>query len=150
MANADLYKGFSAEKQAGYEAWLVERRGEPMRTGIEHSKRAFAKMSAAERNAFLETQGRELREVESALAGALRQGVDPAADAVDLLIRRHRAWVAAMWARPCPAEAYAGLADLYLEHPDFVTRYERIETGFARYLAGAMKIHAQRWRESAG
>src|SRR5690242_13135502 len=38
MANADLYKGFSPEKQAGYEAWLVERYGEPMRAGIESSK----------------------------------------------------------------------------------------------------------------
>src|SRR4051812_36816417 len=35
VTNADLYKGFSPEKQAGYEAWLIERYGEPMRTRIE-------------------------------------------------------------------------------------------------------------------
>ncbi len=57
MANADLYQGFSAEKQAGYEAWLIERYGEPMRAGIEHSKQAFAKMSPAEQQAFMVGQG---------------------------------------------------------------------------------------------
>jgi MerR family transcriptional regulator, thiopeptide resistance regulator len=47
-----------------------------------------------------------------------------------------------MWGRPCPAERYAGLAELYLEHPDFVARYEQIAPGFAVYLAKAMKLHA--------
>src|SRR5262245_54940368 len=44
MANTDLYKGFSPEKQAGYEAWLTERYGEPMRVGIEHAKKSYAKL----------------------------------------------------------------------------------------------------------
>ena len=37
MSNADLYKGFSAERQAGYEAWLIERYGPAMRESIDHS-----------------------------------------------------------------------------------------------------------------
>ena len=140
MANADLYKGFSAEKQAQYEAWLIEKYGEPMRAQVEHSRQAYAKMSAQEQQLL----GEELAQVEQALAGALRHDVDPGAAGVDALIRRHRAWVAAMWGRPCTAQAYAGLADLYLSHPDFVARYERIEKGFAQYLARAMQLHAQR------
>lgn len=144
MANADLYKGFSPEKQAGYEAWLIERYGEPMRVGIEHAKKSFAKLSPAEQKAFLQAQGKELQEVEEALAGALRNGVDPSSVGVDLLITRHRAWVAAMWGRPCSVQSYSGLADLYLAHPDFVARYESIEKGFAEYLASAMKLHAKK------
>jgi DNA-binding transcriptional MerR regulator len=142
IVNADLYKGFSPEKQAGYEAWLIERYGEPMRVGIESAKAAQGKLAPAEKKAFLETQGKELHEVEAALAGALRNGVDPGSDGVDLLIARHRAWVSAMWGRPCSVERYSGLADLYLAHPDFVARYERTEKGFAQYLASAMKLHA--------
>jgi DNA-binding transcriptional MerR regulator len=138
VANTDLYKGFSPEKQAGYEAWLVERYGEPMRDGLEGAKKSYAKLSPAEQAAV----GEEYRQVEEALAGALRNGIDPASDAVGVLIKRHRAWVATMWARPCPPERYAALADLYLAHPDFVARYERIERGFAEYLANAMKLHA--------
>jgi MerR family transcriptional regulator, thiopeptide resistance regulator len=150
MANADLYQGFSPEKQAGYEAWLIERYGEPMRAGIERAKVDFARMSAAGQKAFMEAQGRELQELEQALAGALRNAIDPASDAVDALIRRHRAWVAAMWRAPCSAQRYAGLADLYLAHPDFVARYEAIEKGFADYLARAMKLHAARSHDPTG
>jgi DNA-binding transcriptional MerR regulator len=144
MANADLYKGFSEEKQAGYEAWLIERYGEPMRVGIEQSKVHHARLPRAEQQAAMEALGKELQEVEEALAGALHNGVDPASDAVDLLIARHRAWVGAMWGRPCSPAAYSGLADLYLAHPDFVARYERIEAGFTAYLTSAMKRHAIR------
>jgi DNA-binding transcriptional MerR regulator len=139
MASADLYRGFSPEKQAGYEAWLIERYGEPMRTGIEHARKSYAKLSSAQQAAM----GKELQDVEEALAGALRNRIDPASNAVRLLIARHRAWVAGMWGRPCSAERYSGLADLYLAHPDFVARYERIEQGFSEYLTSAMKLHAQ-------
>ena len=142
MANAELYKGFSPEKQAGYEAWLIERYGQPMRDGVERAKTALGSLPPAERKAAIETLAKELQEVEEALAAALRNNVDPGSEAIDGLITRHRAWVAAMWGRPCAADAYAGLADLYLAHPDFVARYEHIEKGFARYLSTAMKLHA--------
>jgi hypothetical protein len=49
-----------------------------------------------------------------------------------------------MWGKPCPPEAFAGLADLHLSHPDFVGRYESIETGFSDYHAAAMKAWANR------
>lgn len=114
MNNADLYKGFSPEKQAQYEAWLIERYGEPMRGRIEHSKQSYEKLSAAEREALTG----EFEDVETALAGAMRNGLDPSSAGVAALIRRHRAWVGAMWGRPCTAESYSGLADLYLSHPD--------------------------------
>jgi len=144
MANADLYKGFSAEKQAGYEAWLVERYGEPMRASIESTKRAHAALSPTEQQAFMQARGAELHDVEQLLADAHRQGLDPGSHAVDILIARHRAWVASMWGRPCSPQSYAGLADLYLAHPDFVARYEAIEKGFAEYLTHAMKLHARK------
>ena len=140
MKNADLYKGFSAERQAEYEAWLVERYGNRMKDDIARSKKAMAKMSDAEQKTAMQ----ELHDVEQALAEGQRRGVDPGSDAVDRMIARHRAWVASAWDRPCTAEAYSGLADLYLSHPDFVKRYETIEAGFADYLTTAMKAHAAR------
>lgn len=138
MKNADLYKGFSAEKQAEYEDWLIKRYGDRMNADIERSKKAMSKMSEAEQKAAMQ----ELHDVEQALAEGMRRGVDPTADAIDRLIHRHRAWVASAWDRPCSAEAYSGLADLYLSHTDFVNRYETIETGFANFLTTAMKAHA--------
>ena len=63
---------------------------------------------------------------------------------LDPLLKRHRAWVAAMWDRPCPPDAYSGLADLHLSHPDFIKRYEAIAEGFSDYHADAMKAYALR------
>ena len=140
MSDADLYKGFSAEKQAGYEAWLIEHYGPGMRDAIHHSRMRWSQQNEEGRAAAMQ----ELQAIESALAEACRRDVDPQAGAVDGLLRRHRAWVAMMWDKPCPPQAYAGLADLYLSHPDFVARYEQLAPGFAQYLAGAMKAHAQR------
>lgn len=145
LAHEELYRGFSAEKQAGYQAWLIERYGEGMRERIAHSSRdnkdnkTYARLAPAEQG---QLQG-VLRELEHALAQAMRRGFDPGCPAVDVLIGRHRAWVAAMWGRDCPRACYAGLADLYLSHPDFVARYERLAPGFSDYLTRAMKRHAQ-------
>jgi len=52
MSNADLYQGFSPEKQAGYEAWLIERYGEPVRASLEHARKHYVEMSPAEREAL--------------------------------------------------------------------------------------------------
>jgi hypothetical protein len=111
-----------------------------MKADIARSRKAMAKMNEAEQKAVMQ----DLHDIEQALAEGLRRGIGPASDAVDGLIQRHRAWVAGAWGRECTPEAYSGLADLYLSHPDFVKRYETIEPGFAEYLTTAMKAHAER------
>lgn len=98
-------------------------------------------MNAAEQQAMMD----ELRDVEAALAEGMKRSIDPTAEPIDRLIARHRAWVATAWDKPCPLEAYSGLADLYLSHPDFVKRYETIATGFTDFLVAAMKAHAAKW-----
>ena len=123
MRNADLYKGISPDKQAEYEAWLVERYGGDMPQRIAASRKKFGSLSADEQQKLNE----QLHDLEQGLAEGLR-----------------RDWVSFMWDKPCPPEAYAGLADLYLSHPDFVARYETIEPGFAEYLSGSMKAYAKR------
>ena len=140
LKNADLYKGFSTEKQGEYEAWLIERYGDPMKASIETSKKAFARMTQAEKDAMIAG----LQPIEEALAEGLRRGIDPKSDVIDAQVARHKAWVTQMWGKPCTAEAYGNLADLYLSHPDFVKRYETIEPGFSDYLTTAMKAHAER------
>lgn len=138
MPNADLYRGFSAEKQAEYEAWLIERYGDPIKDDIARSRKAMAKMNEAEQQAVMD----QLRDIETALAEGMKRGLDPASGAIDKVITRHRAWVAAAWDKPCPPEAYAGLAHMYASHPDFVKRYETIAPGFTDFLVTAMKAHA--------
>jgi hypothetical protein len=113
------------EKQAEYEAWLVERHGPKMQESIQKSRRRLDQLPKVER----EAQMAELKDIEEALAEACRRGIDPESGALDTLLRRHRAWVAMMWDRPCPPEAYAGLADMYLAHPDFRAKDLRRSAG---------------------
>lgn len=140
MQDSDLYKGVSPGKQVEYEDWLIDNHGEGMKDAITRSKAAMADWTPGDHAAAMA----ELAEAEQALAEAMRRGAATDSPELGPLLERHRAWVSRMWGRPCPPEAYAGLADLYLSHPDFVARYEAIETGFAEYLAGAMKYWAAR------
>lgn len=140
MKNAELYQGISPDKQAEYEAWLIDRYGAPMEADIARSRRAFAELTAAEQQAAQTA----LQGIEEGLAEGLRRGIPTGSPSLDPLLQRHRDWVASMWGKPCPPEAYAGLADLYLAHPDFIARYEAIEPGFANYLATSMKVFSRR------
>ena len=140
MPNADLYKGFSPEKQREYETWLVEQHGPAMQQKIAASKEHLSKQTPEEMDASMA----ELAEIEYALADHLKAGVPPTSDDLHDLLERHRAWVASMWGRPCTPDAYAGMADMYLSHPDFEKRYETIAEGFTAFLTTAMKAHAQR------
>ncbi len=140
MKDEDLYQGFAPEKQAEYEAQIVDRFGEQARTSIEASKRAMKTWSKAD----WERQGGEYAQVEAGLGKALADGLPVDSEAVRALIRRHHAWVAAMWNRTPARDAYIGLGQLYLDHPDFRARYEAVGPGLTEYLAEAMRSFAER------
>jgi DNA-binding transcriptional MerR regulator len=139
MDAKDIYKGFAPEKQAEYEDWLVDRYGGNMRERIDESKAALASLGAdgmAARLAEGEAAGK-------ALAQAFKSGAAPDDAATDPLLARHHAWIAAMWDKACPPQAYAGLADLYLDHPDFRAKFDSDGgEGFTDWLTTAMKAYA--------
>jgi DNA-binding transcriptional MerR regulator len=140
MIPADLYKGISPEKQAEYEEQLIQSRGPQARAEIAHANAAFARSGPSGQHQAME----ELRAVETGLAAALAKGTPANDPSLTPLLERHRGWVARMWDRPCPPEAYAGLAAMYESHPDFRTRYEAIAPGFTAFLCAAMRAHAAR------
>lgn len=141
MADKDFYKGFAPEKQAEYEGWLVDRFGGDMRAKLDDSRAALTALGEdgmAARLAEGEAAGK-------ALAQAFRSGTAPEDPANDPLLARHHAWIAAMWNKACPPNAYAGLADLYLEHPDFRAKFDGDGgEGFTDWLTGAMRAYAAR------
>jgi DNA-binding transcriptional MerR regulator len=140
MKDEDLYQGFAPEKQAEYEAEIIERFGEGARASIEASKQAVKGWSKAD----WERRGREYGEVETAMGKALANGLPADSEEVRALIRRHHAWVGAMWNRTPSRQAYAGLGRLYTDHPDFRARYEAVQPGLAEFLAEAMRSFAER------
>jgi DNA-binding transcriptional MerR regulator len=139
MKDKDLYKGFSPEKQAQYEDWLVENYGGDMRRHIDESKAKLAKLDADGMAALMQ-EGNAAGQV---LAEAFQNGAAPDDPANEPLLERHRAWVSAMWDKTCPPDAYAGLAELYLEHPDFRSKFDNDGgSGFTDWLSKAMKAYA--------
>jgi DNA-binding transcriptional MerR regulator len=140
MKDEDLYKGFDPEKQAEYEAQIVERFGEGARASIEASKAAHKSWTRADWDKW----GGEYAKVEAGVSKALTDGLPADSDEVRALIRRHHAWVAGMWNKTPSRDAYAGLGQMYVDHPDFHARYEAVQPGLAEYLAGAMRSFAER------
>ena len=140
MNDAELYSGIvDPKKQEEYEAWLEEKYGPESRDHIKTSRRKMENLTQSARDAMMA----ELKDIEQSLAAAFRDGIAPEARSLDPLIKRHYEWVIASWGQEAPMSSYAGLADTYLAHPDFVARYDRIQTGFAEFLATAMRNWAR-------
>jgi DNA-binding transcriptional MerR regulator len=128
MDYADLYKGFSPEKQAAYETEIAGLYGQEALT---QSKAAGQYNNPAMMD--------QLAEIELAVAALLRQGISAQDARLGPLMQRHRAWVSTMWGRECTPEAHRGLADMYTSHPEFRARYESIAAGLTHYLAAAIR-----------
>jgi DNA-binding transcriptional MerR regulator len=141
MQDKEFYDGFAPEKQAEYEDWLVDRYGGAMRERIEESKAKLKTLGKDGMTARIE----EGEEAGKALAHAFRDGDTADAPANDPLFARHHAWIAAMWDKACSPQDYAGLASLYLQHPDFREKFDRDGgAGFTDWLTSGMKAYAAR------
>ena len=137
----DLYTPFNADRQAEYEAWLTDRYGPGMAEAI-----AVARTTAEAVPDAMVARMERLKSIEYELVTLHEAGTDPVSpDNADAL-EQHRALVSEMWGRPCTAEGFEGLAELYLAHPDFIARYERLGPRFSDYLTRAMTAHARRLR----
>ena len=136
MGPEELFEGFDAEKQRGYEADLVERYGERAKEQIDESWRRVGAMSKAD----AERVQAELAGRDAEYAAALDAGVAPDDPRVQEVTAGHYAWVCQFWTPS--AEAFAGLGDLYVDHPDFHARYEAIRPGLAEYVRDAMAVYA--------
>jgi DNA-binding transcriptional MerR regulator len=140
MQDKSLYDGLEPEKQAAYEAYIIERYGEKARQNVEAGRRRMAEMTPEGRQAHMA----ELAELEADLSKALDAGIDADDPVLDPLLARHHQWMAVAWASPPSADAYAGLGELYGSHPDFVARFNSISPGLASWLPAAMAAFARR------
>jgi DNA-binding transcriptional MerR regulator len=136
MRPEELFEGFDAEKQRGYEAELVDRYGEQAQEKIDESWRRIGGMS---KDDVARIQA-DLAERDAEYAALLDEGVDPADPRVQAVTARHHAWVSQFWTPD--AEAFAGLGDMYVEHPEFHARYDAIRPGLAEYVRDAMAVYA--------
>ena len=140
MDEKAMYKGFDPKKQAKYEAWVVDRYGPGVQWSIDAVKEAQKDWKQAD---FDRSQA-EVAEIEAGMAKALVDGAPVDSEHVQALTRRLHAWVARSWVAPPNRLAFANLAELYDQHPDFRARYEARAEGLTDYLGAAMKLFAER------
>jgi MerR family transcriptional regulator, thiopeptide resistance regulator len=136
MATEELFDGFDADRQARYEAELVDRYGDHARDGIAESKRRTQGWARQDYQAV----GQQMVAVEERLVRLLESEAavdDPRVlDAVD----EHYRLVDRFWTPE--RESYAGLGRMYVEHPEFRARYDARHPGLAEYLRDAMAAYA--------
>ena len=143
MKDKEFFRGFSPEKQAEYEQWLVDKYGGAMRARIDQSKAMFASWDDQEkREALAEGQA-----AEQALAEHFCAGTAPDDLSIEPALTRHHAWMTRVWGRENSPLAYAGVGELYRTNPSFRERFEAIGEGFTDWLAAAIKVHAARLSE---
>jgi len=123
-------------QQAEWEEEILDRFGADAIPAIAESRSRVASMTPADAS---EIQ-RELDQRDRAYAELLRAGMAPDDQRVQALTAEHYSWVCNFWT-PTP-ESFAGLADLYVDHPEFRARYEAIEPGLAEYVRDAMTLYA--------
>lgn len=136
MRPEELFEGFDPERQARYEQDLVDRFGEGVQERIDESHRRVGRMTKDEAAEVMATVER----LEAAMAELLRAGAAPADDAVQQVVREHYAWVSRFWTPD--ADAFVGLGQLYVDHPDFRAHYDTREPGLAEFYRDAMDVYA--------
>ncbi len=133
-----LFDGVSPEKQAAWEAELVDRYGDPAADAIRQSRDTHAALSPAGMVDFKA----EIDAIHARFVTLIERGLAPDAAETQGETARHYRWVCRSW-RP-DADAYAALGALYTGHAEFSAMYDALHPRLAGFLADAMAVYAQR------
>ena len=76
------------------------------------------------------------------LVHCIEKGLDPAADEVQKVIKRHHAF--AEQTHSATKEVYKAMAQLYAEHPEFRKQLDPFHADLATFMAEAMRVFADR------
>ncbi|MFL1696133.1 MerR family transcriptional regulator [Weissella kandleri] len=133
MADTAKFKAFKQqlidENEEQYGTEVRRDYGDAM---VDESNRQLLKMS--------EAKYREFKELEEEILNLLAAAVatkDPSSDLAVQLVELHRRWLGFTW-KNIPDQAYAGLADMYADSPDFTAYYDQKVAGGGSFLSAAM------------
>ena len=76
------------------------------------------------------------------LVHCIEKGLDPAADEVQKIIKKHHAF--AEQTHSATKAVYKAMAEMYAEHPEFKKQLDPFHTNLATFMAEAMRIFAYR------
>jgi hypothetical protein len=138
MAERGLFEGLSAERQAGWEAELIDRFGGATERVIRDAHGAIGALSPA---GLLDLRG-EIDAIHASFVALIEAGGAPGSSAAQALTQRHYQWVCRSW-RP-DSDAYAALGRFYVDHTDFRSMFDALHPRLSTFLAEAMAAYSRR------
>ena len=136
MRDAEMYDGFDPKKQQEHEKYMLDK-GTITQKEVDDSWKNVRHWKKSNWESF-KNDGDQLNQD---LAQAMKSHLKPADIAVQALIQRHYDWVKNFW---IPTKAsYIGLADMYLDHPDYRDFYNNYHPNLVEYLVEAMRVFAE-------
>ncbi|MEV0676630.1 TipAS antibiotic-recognition domain-containing protein [Actinosynnema sp. NPDC050436] len=136
MKMEELFDGFDADRQARYEAELVERYGEGVQEHVDESKRRMRGWTKSDADGFMA----EWQAVAQAYGELFDAGTAPDAPQTLEVTDRHYRWICRSWTPN--RESYTGLGQLYVDAPDFKAQFDAHAEGFAEWVRDAIAAYA--------
>lgn len=138
MKDQEIYHGFSKEKQAEYEKYLINRFGGKIQDSITESRENIKNWTKSD----FEKSQREFDEICKDLAGLMTKHFKADSADVQKLIRRHFEWLKNYWTPN--KESYIGLGQGYtdFEWKNVFGPYDSEHPKLAQFLAEGMKTFA--------
>lgn len=134
MKDEELYYGFDSEKQKKYEKQLVQE-GVVTQEWMDEYKGKINKWGKKDKDHFMQ----EGKAINDALIAAINKKLKPSSDEVQVIMKRHHAWVG--W-NPTQ-DGYIGLSERY-QTPEFRKFYDSLHPELLEFIVNAMKVFAQR------
>jgi DNA-binding transcriptional MerR regulator len=136
MRDTEMYDGFDPQKQQEHEQYMLDT-GVISQQQIDESWQKVAHWRKPNWELFKD-EGEQLNRE---LAAAVKNHLKPNSSEVQTLVQRHYALVSTFWT---PTKAtYIGLAQMYLDHPDFRSFYSNYHPDLVEYLVEAMRFFAE-------
>lgn len=138
MSNQEIYQGFSKEKKAEFEKFLIDRWGAEGEKYISQSN-SNTKNWQKEDYEKLKNEGDKLFKQ---LSEAMQTRLKPNSHTVQTLIAKYYQLVTRVY---IPSKnSFTGLGQLYLEHEEFRKYFAPFPAGFVEFIAESMKVYAER------
>lgn len=138
MNPENMYQGVSPEKQAEFEAYLVNRFGACTTTHLATSKERTRNWKKSD----YEKARQDCDTISQSFAAVLQRGAKPSDPEVQRLVRQHHEYVSQFWVPD--RDAYIGLSQMYVEHPEFREYYTKFDPRLPEFLAAAIRAFAER------
>lgn len=137
MKDQEMYWGFSKEKQAEHEKYLIDRFGEGMKEGIAESHRKIKNWRKAE----WEKSGKEFDAICKELVALMEKRFAAGSSEAQSMVRRHFQWLKKFWTPN--RESYSGHSQLIVDS-DLRKAYDAYHPRLAEFLADGIKGFAER------